>query len=121
MALNDARGYLYTMLNQYLEMQEDLKDFDEAFKDGYITEERLEEVKYEVSQLKENYDRIQYIMYLMEIPNRKAKKEKFHHANKRVEEYFKSIGADLDSIRNENKSIAAKIHKELKALTEKNK
>ena len=77
MALNDARGYLYTMLNQYLEMQEDLKDFDEAFKDGYITEERLEEVKYEVSQLKENYDRISISCIWWKSQIEKLKKKNF--------------------------------------------
>ena len=44
MAIKDVKVYFYNMLGQYLEMKEDLKDFDQALQDGHITEDKLEEV-----------------------------------------------------------------------------
>ena len=51
MAKRDVQDYYYTMLNQYLEMKNDLKDFDEALKNGYITEDRLAEVQDEIAKV----------------------------------------------------------------------
>ena len=52
MALIDVKEYYYTMLNQYLEAKNDLKDFESALHDGYITEDRLVGVQEEVEKLK---------------------------------------------------------------------
>jgi len=119
MALRDIRDYYFTMMAQYLELQQDLADFEQAFKDGYITEDKLEEVKTDVARVKENYDRLTYIVYLAELPNRKEKKEKALKGNTLIEEYFKKIGASSDVVFDENKSTIAKIKAELKALTDK--
>lgn len=43
MAIIDVKRYYYEVLNQYLEMKEDIADFEEALKAGYITEDKLEE------------------------------------------------------------------------------
>jgi len=45
MAISHVKKYMYTMQNQYLEMKADLEDFNQALKDGHITEEQLESVK----------------------------------------------------------------------------
>ena len=58
MALIDVKEYYYTMLNQYLEAKNDLKDFESALQDGYITEDRLVGVQEEVEKLKSNLDSI---------------------------------------------------------------
>ena len=43
MAIQDVRQYFYTMLSQYLEEKENLADFEEALKNGLITEEQMQE------------------------------------------------------------------------------
>ena len=85
MALIDVKEYYYTMLNQYLEAKNDLKDFESALQDGYITEDQLVGVQEEVEKLKSNLDSIQYIMYWFELPKRKGKKAKFIAAQDIVE------------------------------------
>lgn len=55
MAIKDVKVYFYNMLGQYLEMKEDLKDFDQALKDGHITEDKLEEVYKDVQDLRAGY------------------------------------------------------------------
>lgn len=116
MALRDVKEYYYTMLAQYVETKDDLADFEEAFRDGYIAEDKLEEVRDDLELMKENLARIQYIMYLWEMPNRKGKKENFRKANSQLEEYFDSVGASKEAVVDENRSIASDLRKRLKKL-----
>ena len=61
MAVKDVKEYYYKMFAQYLEMKNDLADFEEALKNGFITEEKLAEVKDTVNSLELNYQRLLYV------------------------------------------------------------
>lgn len=112
MALRDVKEYYYTMLGQYLEVKNDLADFEQALKDGYITEDKLEEVKQDVAQIQTNIERIQYIMYLFELPNREKKKNKYK--NPIVEQYFIDHKVTLKDLSDENISVLDHLRKEIK-------
>lgn len=116
MALRDVKEYYYTMLNQYVELKADLDEFDRALNNGYITEDKLTEVKADVLDAKANLERIQYILYLFNLPNRKKKRAKLQFADGALQEYFKEIGADLDSVKDENANCLTHIRLELKKL-----
>jgi len=116
MALVDVKQYYYTMLNQYIESKNDLADFEKALKDGHITEDQLEDIKYDVEQLKINVDRLQYIMYLFSLPNRKEKKKRFKDKNQKLEAYFNNIHADTKSLVDENEDVLAHLRAEIKKL-----
>ena len=88
MAIKDVKIYYYNMLGQYLEMKDDLKDFEQALKDGHITEDKLADVTKDVEDLQNNYARLSFIMYLLELPSRKNKKEKFKKSNLVMEKYL---------------------------------
>ena len=49
MAVKDVKEYYYKMLAQYLEMKADLADFEQALKDGFITEDQVVEAKEELA------------------------------------------------------------------------
>lgn len=117
MALKDVKYYYYTMLNQYLEMKADLADFQQAFADGYITEDQLENVRNEVYILESNYERLSYIMYLLEMPNRPTKKAKYMKSNKPIEDHFANLSADARAIECENASALKHLREELKKLS----
>ena len=72
MAINDVRQYYYNMLIQYLEEKQNLVDFEAALKEGLITEEQMQEALETVAGLEENYHRLAYIMYLIDMPNNKT-------------------------------------------------
>ena len=74
MAVSDFRQYLGTVQRQYLEMKEDLRDFETALKDGFITEEKLQDAIEDVNKIETNYNRLLYVAYLLELPNRKESK-----------------------------------------------
>jgi hypothetical protein len=121
MAVKDVKEYYYKMLAQYLEIKNDLADFEEALKNGFITEDQMQAAIEEVNALQLNYDRLTYIMYLLELPNRRSKHERHNKANKKVLNALKERKADTDSVELENKSALDHFRKELKRLKDENK
>ena len=121
MALIDFKRYMFKTEAQYVEMKEDLKDFEQALKDGYITEDKLVSVKEDVEMLEQNYKRLLYVAFLLEIPKRNSKKAKYKNANKALINYFEELGAGENAVIEENKSLLTKIRAELKALKKENK
>ena len=118
MAVRDVREYYYKLLAQKEEMVADLADFDEALKNGYITEEQVQAAKEELIPYETNLDRVAYIMYLLELPSRKSKQPKHNKQNKKLLDEFKARNADEESILAENKSALDKFRAELKKLKE---
>lgn len=102
MAVKDVRNYFYTMLLQYIEEKQNLADFEEALKDGNITEEQMQEAMEVVAGLETNYHRLVYIMYLLDMPNKESKKAGYVKQYKGILEELKRLGADIDSIKEEN-------------------
>jgi benzoyl-CoA reductase/2-hydroxyglutaryl-CoA dehydratase subunit BcrC/BadD/HgdB len=119
MAIRDVRRYFYTMLAQYLEEKQNLADFEEALKDGKITEEQMEDALAVVAGLEENYHRLAYIMYLLDMPNRSTKKARYERTNKELLDEFRLLGADLESVKKENDDALFHFKAALKALRKK--
>jgi hypothetical protein len=116
MAVKDVKEYYLKMLAQYLEMKNDLADFEEALKNGFITEDQMQTAMEEVNALQVNYDRLTYIMYLLELPNRRSKHAQYNKANKKLVEALKDKKADIEAVELENKSVLANFREELKKL-----
>jgi len=120
MAVKDVRNYYFTMQAQLLEMKQDLDDFKEALQNGFITEDKMKAVLDEVSILQTNYDRLSYIMFLLEKPSKKYKQTKYNKINEKLIKEFKIRKADEDSVVEENNSALAVFRSRLEEL-KKNK
>ena len=116
MAIEDVKNYYYQMQAQYLEMKADLADFEQALQDGFITEDQLEAAKEEVVKIENNYDRLSYIMYLLEMPNRNSKKAYYAKTNKSVVNFLDLHAATEANVVEENRSALEQLRKELKKL-----
>lgn len=116
MAVKDVRNYYYTMLSQYIEEKQNLADFEEALKEGNITEDQMHEALSVVSELETNYHRLTYIMYLLAMPNRKSKKSDYVKQHKVILEELMRLGADIDSIKDENSDALIHFKAALEAL-----
>jgi len=116
MAVRDIKEYFYKIQDQYLEMKADLADFDQALKDGHITEDQLQAAKDEVLVIEQNYTRLAYVLYLLELPNRKSKQARYNKQNENVVIYMQKYSADVDSVIRENDSALAQIRAEIKKL-----
>ena len=119
MAVKDVRNYFYTMLCQYIEEKQNLADFEEALKAGFITEDQLQEAMTNVASLEENYHRLVYIMYLLDMPNRKSKKAGYTKQYKVILDELKKLGADIDSIKEENSDALLHFKAALNSLKNK--
>lgn len=116
MALRDVKDYYSKMFLQYLEMKNDLADFEQALKDGYITEDQLEELKAEFNNIEINYHRLSYIMYLLELPNRKSKQPRYKKANSKLESYFSQTNSTAKDVELENEGALNELRKQVKKL-----
>lgn len=74
MAKSHVVQYFLEVENQYLEMAENLKEMQQLASDNKVSAEDYEQVFREVETLKTNYERIAYIMFLLNKPQRKTKK-----------------------------------------------
>ena len=119
MAIKDVRHYFYTMLAQYLEEKQNLKDFELALKDGLITEEQMQEAVDNVKDLETNYYRLAYIMYLLDMPNRASKKPAYVRQYKTILNELELLGADINSIKAENTDALIHFKAALDALKNK--
>lgn len=116
MAIKDVRTYFYTILAQYLEEKQNLADFEEALKNGFITEEQMQEALDTVAGLENNYHRLVYIMYLLDMPNRDSKKAGYAKQHKVILEELKRLGADIDSVKEENSDALIHFKAALEAM-----
>lgn len=112
MARRDVLIYYTQVENQYLEMLADIKDYEAAHKSGEITDEKYNELTNMIEALKANYERLSYIMFLLNAPARDSKKAKYYKQNKKV------VGALTNSseekIINENADILKNLKQLLK-------
>lgn len=119
MAVKDVRHYFYTMLAQYIEEKQNLADFEKVLKEGLITEEQMKEATENVANLEANYYRLAYIMYLLNMPNRESKKKGYIKQHKTILDELVRLGADINSIKEENSDALIHFKATLKALENK--
>ena len=119
MAARDVKEYYFKLIAQKAELEADLADFEEALKNGFITEEQMQAAKDELIPYQINLDRLTYIVYLLELPNRKTKKAKFAKQNKKIIDELERRKADEQSVIYENKSALDAFRKEVKELLNK--
>ena len=120
MAVKDVRNYFYTMLCQYIEEKQNLADFEEALKEGNITQDQMQDAMENVANLENNYHRLVYIMYLLDMPNRKDKKANYVKQYKTILEELERLGADINSVKEENTDALIHFKAALEALKKNN-
>lgn len=64
-------------------------------------------------------ERVRYILFLLEEPNKKSKKARFKKQHKDIDDYFRLAGAHQDSVAAENETIIKEINAKLKELTKR--
>lgn len=74
MAKSHLIKYYLEVEYQYLEMLDTLKELKELVKEGKVSDETYTQEEANVIKLKENYERMAYIMFLLNQPQRKSKK-----------------------------------------------
>ena len=107
MSHKDVIEYYKQVQNDYIEMRGELKDLEKECMEGLVSPEQVDQMKSTIEPLKINYERISYIIYLMNKPVRKNKEE----YKKRNQKFLKSLNPSnsTESSLKENKEVLNKL------------
>lgn len=113
MALRHVKDYFQKTEEQYLEMKEDAEELQKLLDEGKIAEEFVKSYEDKLLTIKQNYERLAYIMYLFTIPNREKKRKKFtkQSSNNRIETYLNKNNASVSKVTLENCDILTNLKK----------
>ena len=77
MAVKHIKQYYDDVCVNYLDMIKALEDLTEECNKNIVSPEKVEEFKRMVEPVKNNYLTLSYIMFLLNMPNRKEKQKKY--------------------------------------------
>lgn len=83
MSKKDVEKHYKKILEQYAELKQNLLDFSEEAKKGLFSPEKMDEIKANIRPLMDNYERWSYMMFLLNQPAKKEKREKYKKQNKK--------------------------------------
>lgn len=119
MALIDVKLYYTKIESQYFEMLNDVKDLEEAFKDGILSESQILQAKEMLDKVKTQYLTWSAMMFELNKPKRKHKIKKYKRQNKGVEEVLG--GYTPNDIIDENTDVLVKFKQYVKQLKDERK
>lgn len=105
MSVKHVKEYYNQLFKDFHEMTTMLREMEDECQKNLISEEQLENIKKTIEPIKTNFERIQYIMFLLDQPN---KKEKVARYKKRNEALLKN-SVSLDELKKENKEALDKL------------
>lgn len=113
MSKKHVDAYYKQVCEQYMQLKQEIKDFEKECSEGIVAPEKLDQLKQTLRPLMDNYQRISYIMYLFNLPNKKEKQKKYHKVNiktlSKLDKKF-STEASID----ENKNVLLNIDNMIK-------
>lgn len=77
MSVKDVKECYAKVSQQYSDMLNEIRDFEQECERGLFEPERLDMIKESIQPLKDNYERWSYMMFLLNQPNRKQKVNKY--------------------------------------------
>ena len=116
MAIRDFNLYLANVQAQVLATKNDLADFEQGLKDGHVTEQQVEDLKAEYQRMDDNYQRLLYVGYLLELPKSKWRKKRFRRKHDDLEIYLDKANATEDKVIKENEVAMELIKNEIAKL-----
>ena len=116
MAIRDFNLYLANVQAQVLATKNDLADFEQGLKDGHVTEQQVEDLRAEYQRMDDNYQRLLYVGYLLELPKSKWRKKRFRRKHDDLEIYLDQANATEDKVIKENEVAMELIKNEIAKL-----
>jgi len=114
MALRHVKKYFSQIASQYYQMTKMIEGFEKELKEGKVEESQVQTARNMIYPLKNNYDRMAYIIYLLNLPNDPKSRKNNEKDQLRLKNYFARVKADGDSIDFENKDVLENLKKFLK-------
>ena len=83
MARKHFDEYFNQISKQYAQLQSTLEDISKEVDAGMFEPERLDNLKATILPVKNSYETLNYIRYLLDMPTRKEKQSKYNRQNKK--------------------------------------
>ena len=100
MSVKHVKDYYNKVCEQYHDFIAELKDFEQLCNDGLVQPEVIEQAKKSIAPLKDNWEKLTYIMYLLNKPNKKSKQDRYTKSN-----YPKQCKTDTYVLEEKKKSL----------------
>lgn len=84
MAVRHVVEYFNQVADQYQEMLDNIRDLEQDVANNLTDPELLDRIKQMAEPVKNNYMTLSYIMYLLNMPNRKEKEKRYTQMNKKL-------------------------------------
>ena len=111
MAYKHIKEYYDKICEQYLEMKDEIRDFEIEAQNNIMEPERLDMIKEQIKPLMDNYERWSYMMYLLYLPVKKSKQKSYQERNKKFINNLNKNNS-LQSVLEENKQVINKMRGE---------
>lgn len=119
MAFKQFKEYYCKVQDQYLEMLGYAKDFQQAVADGQLSPEQAKQASDITERLKDNYDRLTYVMFLLNSPKRDKKQSAYDRQNRNELSYLRSCKADQKEALKEDEDSLKKFREFIRDLKHK--
>ena len=123
MAKRHLEQYYIEVESNYSQMLEDVNSLEDSYKAGNMNYERYSQLRDtltpEIESLKEEYERLSYVIFLLNIPNRVKKEEKYKKENQTYFAYLDKYSKE--NVVNKTKDVLAKFKEQVKKLKEEEK
>ena len=93
MSVKDVKKYYAQVEQQYFEMNQTAKELNEECAKGNVPQSMVDQAQAMTLPLKQNYERLSYIMYLLLKPNRTSKEKWYKKQYKKMGGYFQEVYA----------------------------
>ena len=123
MARRHLVQYFVELESNYAQMLEDVNELEKSYKSGNMDYERYAQLRDvltpKIEPLKEEYERLSYVMFLLNIPNRVKKEDRY---KKEYSTYFAYLDKfSKEKIVDESSDFLAKFKKSVEEWKESNK
>lgn len=101
MARKDFDSYFSKVTKQYQDLNKVLEDLSVEAEQGIIEPERLEQLRATIQPVKNSYDTLTYINYLLNKPTRKSKHTKYNRQYAKIKKATAHVSAEVTTDSNE--------------------
>ena len=109
MSVKHVKEHYLKVVKQYIDMQQELREFDEEAAKGLFDPDRLDSIKELLAPLKENYERWSYMMFMLNQPERKKKVTKYTRQHKKLLQSLNEVNSP-NNILESNEQQLKKLH-----------
>lgn len=102
MSVKAVKKYYDEVAEQYHEMLELLQDVEKEAMEGIVEPERIDRLQSQIAPIKQNYERLSYIMFLLNQPQRASKQPRYAAQNKKLLKNLEKNNS-LEAVIQENK------------------